>query len=83
MSDSLKAGEDLIKERKAKGLSVNPKNSLPKDLAGFKYMCCAFFRYWWNEPGNNTEQGFDEWYKKWDGYSKALEDSEPTKQKGK
>ena len=21
-----------------------------------------FFYYWWNSKGNNTEQGFDEWF---------------------
>lgn len=23
-----------------------------------------FFYHWWNEKGNNTEQGFDDWFKK-------------------
>ena len=23
-----------------------------------------FFYHWWNAKGNNTEQGFDEWFKK-------------------
>ena len=27
-----------------------------------KIVCCAFFRWWYNQPGNNTEQGFDKWY---------------------
>lgn len=28
-----------------------------------KEITCDFFRYWYNAPGNNTEQGFDEWWK--------------------
>ena len=28
-----------------------------------KEISCAFFRWWYNAPGNNTEQGFDEWWK--------------------
>jgi len=23
--------------------------------------CCAFFRWWWNQPGTNTEDGYDQW----------------------
>lgn len=23
--------------------------------------CCAFFRWFWNSPGTNAEQGYDEW----------------------
>jgi len=23
----------------------------------------AFFTWWWNQPGTNTEQGYDEWVK--------------------
>jgi hypothetical protein len=26
-----------------------------------KAVCTAFFRWWWNKPGNNTDEGFDEW----------------------
>jgi hypothetical protein len=25
-------------------------------------MAVRFFSYWWNKPGNNTGQGFDEWW---------------------
>ena len=28
-----------------------------------KEISCAFFRFWWNADGNNTEQGFDYWWK--------------------
>ena len=28
-----------------------------------KKISCQFFRHWWNSPGNNTEQGFDVWWK--------------------
>jgi len=34
---------------------------IPKDK--LKEISCAFFRWWYNAPGNNTEQGFDEWWK--------------------
>ena len=23
--------------------------------------CVAFFQWWWNQPGSNTAQGYDEW----------------------
>ena len=29
-----------------------------------KKKCTKFFYWWYNQPGNNTGQGFDEWYKK-------------------
>jgi hypothetical protein len=29
--------------------------------ASRKSDCVDFFRWWWNEPGQNTEQGYDEW----------------------
>lgn len=38
-----------------------------------KEISCAFFRYWWNSKGNNTEQGFDEW---WNDTGKSLVDSD-------
>ena len=50
----------------------NKRSSLPKNVRQLKGMCCAFFRYWWNAEGNNTEQGFDEWYSKWDDLQKAV-----------
>jgi len=25
-------------------------------------LCLDFFYYWYNAPGNNTEQGFDKWF---------------------
>lgn len=28
-----------------------------------KRIACDFFYWWWNQPGNNTEQGFDDWWK--------------------
>lgn len=30
-----------------------------KDL---KAVCVKFFYWWYNQPGSNTEQGFDDWY---------------------
>lgn len=29
----------------------------------FKLLCINFFTYWWNQPGANTEEGYDEWVK--------------------
>lgn len=26
-----------------------------------KEICINFFRWWYNQPGQNTEQGFDQW----------------------
>ena len=32
------------------------------DLEGArKRDCCAFFRWFWNAPGTNAEQGYDQW----------------------
>jgi hypothetical protein len=28
-----------------------------------KDIAIKFFYYWWNTPGNNTSEGFDEWWK--------------------
>lgn len=27
-----------------------------------KEICTSFFYWWYNQPGSNTEQGFDQWY---------------------
>ena len=27
-----------------------------------KVISVTFFRYWWNRPGNNTDDAFDTWY---------------------
>lgn len=27
-----------------------------------KNLCTSFYRWWHNQPGSNTEQGFDEWF---------------------
>jgi len=29
-----------------------------------KQISVEFFRWWYNQPGNNTEQGFDDWWEK-------------------
>jgi hypothetical protein len=29
-----------------------------------KRIAVGFFQYWWNSPGTNTNQGFDEYYQK-------------------
>jgi hypothetical protein len=36
------------------------KRNIPTE--DLKTISCAFFRSWYNSPGNNTEQGFDEWW---------------------
>lgn len=52
LSDSEKV--DLIEnqEQRIKELKENRR----KD-------CLAFFYWWYNQPGNSTEQGYDEWIK--------------------
>jgi len=42
-----------------KELNENPKSN--KDE--LKKSHCEFFRWWWNQPGQNTEQGYDDWIK--------------------
>ena len=39
---------------------LNKRNISTEDA---KKISCAFFRSWYNTSGNNTEQGFDEWWK--------------------
>ena len=34
---------------------------IPKD--DVKNICLDFFYWWYNQPGNNTEEGFEKWYK--------------------
>lgn len=33
------------------------------DAAELKRYCTEFFRWWYNQPGSNTDQGYDEWVK--------------------
>ena len=35
------------------------------DLADLhKQIACEFFRWWHNQPGSNTEQGFGDWWER-------------------
>lgn len=43
-------------------MAVRP-DIIARDKAEIKEMCCKFFYWWYNQRGNNTEQGFDEWFK--------------------
>jgi len=46
---------DLVAENKALKVELDAlKTSRKKD-------CVAFFCWWWNQLGTNTEQGYDEW----------------------
>lgn len=31
------------------------------DPEALKAVCTGFFRYWWNKPGANTNEGYDDW----------------------
>ena len=41
------------------------KSSSEGHQASRKADCVAFFQWWWNQPGNNTEQGYDAWQDAW------------------
>ena len=43
---------------------------LPKEKEQRKEIAVKFFYHWWNTPGNNTEQGFDDWYEKYNSPDK-------------
>ena len=49
----IKYGEMLLEE--------NRECSCIKEKL-LKKLCTGFFYYWWNEKGNSTEQGFDDWW---------------------
>ena len=40
---------------------ATPKNELPE--AVIKEVATEFFYWWHNQPGANTQQGFDDWWK--------------------
>lgn len=42
-----------------------------------KELAVTFFQWWWNQPGNNTGQGFDEWAKTDDGKKMIAAITEP------
>ena len=43
-------------------LNMKNENLRIAELEGErKRDCCEFFRWFWNSPGTNAEQGYDEW----------------------
>jgi hypothetical protein len=38
-----------------------PERSSPMSVLPAKRIATEFFRWWWNKPGSNTDDGFDEW----------------------
>ena len=61
LTKSLKESEASEVSYFEKLSEVEAENERLKD--NFKKSACRFFRWWWNQPGTNTEQGFDEWFK--------------------
>lgn len=60
-------GEATISVRQFNQLQAEwIKRSMDKDIA--KAMATEFFRWWYNQPGSNTDQGFDEW---WDQFAET------------
>jgi hypothetical protein len=49
------------------------ENKRLKSKAMFKGVCTDFFYWWFNQPGTNTLQGFDEWWHKVDGAVVSIE----------
>jgi len=41
---------------------TNPDQFVGADKLIHKQIACDFFRWWYNQPGSNTEQGFDDWW---------------------
>lgn len=39
------------------------ESHIPRTASELKDYCVAFFRWWWNRSGTNTEGGYDEWRK--------------------
>jgi hypothetical protein len=39
------------------------EGNLPQTEEELKKFCVEFFRWWWNQPGTNTECGYDVWRK--------------------
>jgi hypothetical protein len=58
---TLVSAELSINEEKVLSVKQEKKYS-DEDV---KFITLKFFYYWWNAPGNNTEQGFDEWFKEY------------------
>ena len=43
---------------------TNPDQFATADKLIHKQIACEFFRWWHNQLGSNTEQGFDDWWEK-------------------
>lgn len=58
--ERLEAYNKIVKEREAlsKTISVLAKYNVNKNKA----IAIEFFYWWHNQPGANTEQGFDDWW---------------------
>jgi hypothetical protein len=64
-NQALPKGSELYQEKahqEIKDALLVLKNFDSKDL--FKHMSVRFFYDWYNAKGNNTEQGFDDWWEK-------------------
>jgi len=53
---------DGTPEKSAKEITTLIENSYIENNK-IKQVATDFFRYWWNTSGNNTDQGFDDWWK--------------------
>lgn len=40
---------------------MNDKTVSTERQRAIKAIAVSFFQWWWNSPGTNTEDGFDEW----------------------
>lgn len=55
---------DALREVRQKDKFIETLKQCNDDLfAGYKKHAIAFFQWWWNQPGDNTEQGYDGWVK--------------------
>jgi YesN/AraC family two-component response regulator len=66
-TDRLRAINRELQQKLAEAKSQNENKSdvngiLLKSKAELKKICCDYFRWWWNQPGTNTEQGFEKWW---------------------
>lgn len=73
MSDASAAMESYY-QAKSKEEAVEKRKIIPTTQYEFKKACCAFFRWGYNAPGNNIEQGFDRWYNEISAFGKEGEE---------
>lgn len=55
--------DDLRDEGFAISVVASDTAALPSDYEGVKELCTKFFYWWHNQPGTNTQAGFDDWWK--------------------